>query len=469
MLRRFSTNFAIFSILLDGFLITLALYLSVYLRAFANRFSFVRPLSDLSRVPFELYLIFPLVWLVTLLVFNIYDGRKNIRVIDEFSSLTFGAFLATVTSAGVLYLTYRDISRFQFALFAITAFLFLLIWRSIIRTTVHRKYSKKIEMRKVLILGAGTAGRSVGQQIKKECMYGLQVVGYLDDNPKKQKEVDVVGDLDIARTIISSTQIDDVVVALPLSAHQRLNQIVSDLHDLPVRVWIIPDYFSLTLHKAGVFDFAGIPMLDLRAPALNEYQRMMKRSFDLFICVISFPFWLILMAIIAILIKLDSPGPVIFKQKRVGENGKLFTMYKFRTMEDHAEDKNHLVEIRDENGARILKRPNDPRITKIGNVLRQTSLDEIPQIINVINGDMSLVGPRPELPEFVDEYLPWQRKRFAIPQGMTGWWQVNGRSDRPMHLHTEDDLFYIQNYSIWLDLQIIARTFWVVLRRKGAY
>lgn len=469
MLRRFSTNFAIFSILLDGFLITLALHISVYLRDFANRFPFVRPLPELSRVPFELYLIFPIVWLVTLLVFNIYDGRKNIRVIDEFSSLTFGAFLATVTSAGVLYLTYRDISRFQFALFAITAFLFLLIWRSIIRNTVHRKYSKKIEMRKVLILGAGTAGRRVGEQIKKESMYGLQVVGYLDDNPKKQKEVDVVGDLDIARTIISSTQIDDVVVALPLSAHQRLNQIVSDLHDLPVRVWIIPDYFSLTLHKAGVFDFAGIPMLDLRAPALNEYQRMMKRSFDLFISLICFPFWLVLMGIIALLIKLDSPGPVIFRQKRVGENGKLFTMLKFRTMEEHAEEKNHLVETRDENGARILKRPNDPRITKIGKLLRQSSLDEIPQIINVMNGDMSLVGPRPEMPEFVDEYLPWQRKRFAIPQGMTGWWQVNGRSDRPMHLHTEDDLFYIQNYSIWLDLQIIARTFWVVLRRKGAY
>ena len=269
MLRRFSTNFAIFSILLDGFLITLALYLSVYLRAFANRFSFVRPLPELSRVPFELYLIFPIVWLVTFLVFNIYDGRKNIRVIDEFSSLTFGAFLATVTSAGVLYLTYRDISRFQFALFAITAFLFLLIWRSIIRTTVHRKYSKKIEMRKVLILGAGTAGRSVGQQIKKESMYGLQVVGYLDDNPKKQKEVDVVGDLDIARTIISSTQIDDVVVALPLSAHQRLNQIVSDLHDLPVRVWIIPDYFSLNTSQSRRFRFCRHSHAGLTCPGFE--------------------------------------------------------------------------------------------------------------------------------------------------------------------------------------------------------
>jgi exopolysaccharide biosynthesis polyprenyl glycosylphosphotransferase len=469
MLRRFSTNFAIFSILFDGCLITLALHLSIYLRQFANRFSFIRPLPQLSRIPLELYFIFPLVWLITLLVLNIYDGRKNIRVIDEFSSLTFGAFLATITSAGVLYLTYRDISRFQFALFAVTAFLFLLIWRSIIRTTVHRNYARKIKMRNVLILGAGSAGRNIGAAIKKESMYGLQVVGYLDDSPKKLKEADVVGDLELVREIVLGSKIDDVVIALPMSAHQRLNQIVSDLHDLPVRVWVIPDYFSLTLHKAGVFDFAGIPMLDLRAPALNEYQRMTKRGFDLLFSIFILPFWLILMGLIAIAIKLDSPGPVLFKQKRVGENGQLFTMIKFRTMEDHAEEKNRLVETRDVNGNRILKHPNDPRVTRLGKLLRKTSLDEIPQIINVLNGSMSLVGPRPELPDFVKEYLPWQRKRFTIPQGMTGWWQVNGRSDRPMHLHTEDDLFYIQNYSIWLDLQILVRTLGVVLRRKGAY
>ncbi len=402
-------------------------------------------------------------------VFNIYDGRKNFRVIDEYGSLTLAAFLASVTSAGVLYLTYRDLSRFQFGLFALLAFFLLLLWRGIVRVTIHRRHSRKMEMRNVLILGAGTAGRKIGDQISKESMFGLRVVGYLDDNPKKVKESDVVGNLDIAREIVRSSRIDDVVIALPMSAHQRLNQIVSDLHDLPVRVWVIPDYFSLTLHKAGVFDFAGIPMLDLRAPALNEYQRMTKRSFDLILTVLCFPFWLLAMALISLAIRLDSPGSAIFKQKRVGENGQIFTMLKFRTMRINAEEQRRMVEKRDENGNRILKQRDDPRVTRVGRLLRKTSLDEIPQLLNVLDGSMSLVGPRPELPDFVDEYKPWQRKRFAVPQGMTGWWQVNGRSDRPMHLHTEDDLYYVQNYSIWLDLQILARTFWVVLRRKGAY
>ncbi len=468
MLRRFSTNFAVFSVFVDGAFITLALYLSLWLRQFSNQFDFVKPIPA-TPVPPELYLFFPLVWVLTLLIFSIYDGRKNIRVVDEFATLSLASFFATIASAGVLYLSFRELSRFQFGLFALTAYILMILWRVIVRTTIHRRFAQKKEYRHVLILGAGTAGRRIGDQIQRGAMYGLHVIGYLDDDPNKHNHPDVVGDLTIAREIVQHSKIDDVVIALPGSAYQRLNQIVSEMHDLPVRVWVIPDYFSLTLHRAGVFDFAGIPMLDLRAPALDEYQRMVKRSFDLIVCLLTLPVTLPLIALLSVLIKADSPGPIIYKQKRVGENGRLFTMLKFRTMVSNADQLKHLAESRDQNGNRIHKSRSDPRVTKIGRILRQTSLDELPQIVNVLDGSMSLVGPRPEMPDLVDEYQPWQRKRFAVPQGITGWWQVNGRSDRPMHLHTEDDLYYVQHYSIWLDLQIIARTVWVVLRKKGAF
>lgn len=468
MFRRFSTNVAVFSIFLDGLLVALSLHLSIILREWANPLPYVQDLPR-QEIPLVLYIFFPLLWMLVLLVFNIYDGRKNIRVVDEFGSLTVACGMASVASAGILYFTFRDISRFQFGLFALLAFLILLSWRGIFRLTVYRKYARRVELRKVLILGAGSAGKRIGEQIHRESMYGLSVVGYLDDATDKLGKNGVLGDLSKVRALVRSQAVDDVVVALPMSAHQRLTQIIAELHDLPVRVWVIPDYFSLTLHKAGVFDFAGIPMLDLRAPALDEYQRMVKRAFDLVVCVMALPFVLPVMGIIALLIKLDSPGSVIFRQQRVGENGKLFTMLKFRTMVSNAEALRKQVERKDENGNRVLKQPHDPRVTRIGKFLRQTSLDELPQIFNVLDNSMSLVGPRPEMPDFVDEYQPWQRKRFAVPQGITGWWQVNGRSDRPMHLNTEDDLYYVQHYSIWLDLQILARTVWAVLRRKGAY
>jgi len=209
--------------------------------------------------------------------------------------------------------------------------------------------------------------------------------------------------------------------------------------------------------------------MDLRAPALSEYQRMIKRAFDLVVTLLLMPFVLPVFGLIAIAIKRDSPGPVFFRTIRVGENGRKFRMTKFRTMVVGAEKMQHTVAKLDANGNMIYKTPDDPRVTRVGRFLRRTSLDEFPQLFNVFKGEMSLVGPRPEMPELVEKYDLWQRKRFAVPQGMTGWWQINGRSDKPMHLHTEEDLYYVQHYSIWLDLQILVMTLWAVLRGRGAY
>jgi len=210
-------------------------------------------------------------------------------------------------------------------------------------------------------------------------------------------------------------------------------------------------------------------MLNLGDSAINNYQRMIKRPFDLFLGVPILILFLPLMGLTALIIFLLDGSPVLFRQKRVGENGKIFEMLKFRTMVRNAEELQSQVEKRDVDGNLIHKTKDDPRVTHTGKFLRRVSLDELPQLFNIHAGTMSLVGPRPEMPYLVDRYQPWQRKRFAIPPGLTGWWQVNGRSDKPMHLHTEDDLYYIQNYSIWLDLQIVVRTIWVVLIGKGSY
>jgi lipopolysaccharide/colanic/teichoic acid biosynthesis glycosyltransferase len=176
-----------------------------------------------------------------------------------------------------------------------------------------------------------------------------------------------------------------------------------------------------------------------------------------------------LMGLIALAIKRDSPGPALFRQTRVGEGGGLFTMLKFRTMHDGAEALQDAVSAQSADGHILYKHEDDPRVTRVGRWLRRTSLDELPQLFNILRGEMSLVGPRPEMPWLVEKYEPWQRKRFEVPQGLTGWWQVNGRADRPMYLHTEDDLFYIRNYSVWLDLRILWKTIQAVLLRRGAY
>lgn len=472
MIRRFSINFAIFSMFVDIAIIAFMLWLMAYLRPNMGYFETLPFIKEMRRpipLPWVLYFIFPLVWVSIMQFFSVYDGRKNLRIVDELTSLTLSAMLAGISLAGILYLSYRDVSRFLFVAFMVATYLILLFWRIPARQVYRWRNRKLGRIRRVLIAGAGIVGREVEAQMEK-FQQSILLVGFLDDDAlKRQVHDDILGPLDGARDLIRDHRIDDVVIALPLRAHDRMNRLLADLFDLPVRVQIVPDYFQWTLHRATVEDLAGIPLMDVRAPALTENQRLVKRIFDIFVTSLILIPALPLMGLIALAIWLDDGAPVFFNQKRAGENGRVFTVYKFRTMVRDAEKMRHMVEQVDEQGRLIHKRRGDPRITRVGVFLRKFSLDELPQFFNVIRGTMSLVGPRPELPYLVEKYEPWQRKRFAVPQGITGWWQIHGRSDKPMHLHTEEDLYYIQNYSIWLDIQILVQTFWIVLRGKGAY
>lgn len=469
MLRRFSVNFAIFSMVIDAGLTALALALAIEIRPLLPPtlpfIAYVGPYD----IHWSLYLIVAVIWVAAFLFSSVYDPRRIYKVVDETQSVVLAGSLAALLFAGVLYLAFRDFSRWALLTFLFFNLFLLLGWRFVARF-IFRIHGGRSRERRVLIVGAGEVGRRVGEMIGRYDWAGLHLVGYLDDDPQKRDGMlPILGRVHDAARVVAEAAIEDVVIALPQRAYSHINRLVLNLHQLPVHVRVIPDYFSLALYRAAVDDFGGMPMISLRDPALNDVQRMVKRLFDLAVGGVTTLLALPLLALIAVLVRLDSPGPVFFRQERLGENGRTFKMVKFRTMIAGAEELQEKINRVNDDGRLIFKRPDDPRITRIGRFLRRTSLDELPQLFNVLKGEMSLVGPRPELPWMVDQYEMWQHKRFAVPQGMTGWWQVNGRSDRPMHLYTEDDIYYVQNYSIWMDLYILIKTPWVVLRGKGAY
>lgn len=469
MNARFSLNTALLLAVADALIISAMLLLSVFVRPLL---SLVLPVSffapRLADIPMALRVVFPLVWVALLALFSVYDGRKTLRVVDEFTRITFSSLLAFISLAGILYLGSREISRVLFVFFLVATYLALLVWRILFRLLYQHLNRQNQQIRRVLIIGAGPVGLQVQKRLRHN--EALVFVGFLDDDPAKQSgDPQVLGGSAQTREIIQQRQVDDVVLALPMRAHARITEICASLQDLPLQIWIVPDYFQLSLHQAGLSDFAGLPMLDLRAPAIDEFQRVLKRLLDLTVILLILPPALALMALIALLIFIFDGRPILFIQKRAGENGRLFDFYKFRTMLRGADKMLSQVAKKDDTGRIIYKNQNDPRVTRLGRFLRRFSLDELPQLFNILKGDMSLVGPRPELPELVQKYQPWQRERFAVPQGLTGWWQIHGRSDKPMYLNTEEDLYYVKNYSFWLDIYILMKTFWVVIRGKGAY
>jgi exopolysaccharide biosynthesis polyprenyl glycosylphosphotransferase len=420
----------------------------------------------------QVFILVAIIWPIVFNSFSIYDGRRNATLIAELKNVMLATGTATLIFAGVLFFTFRGTSRGVFLLFFLIN-LFLLVNSRVLWWGYRYKAKNRIRNRlsNVLIIGAGEVGRQLQKNIEESNNFNLNFIGFLDDDPDKQKTYtyEIFGGVDDVRGVIKHYNVNDVILALPRYAHEKVNFLVSELHDIPVKVWVVPDYFALTLYKANMLEFAGIPMLDLRAPAINERQRIAKRLFDIVVTGFSLIILIPLFIIIAIIIKIDSRGPIFFRQQRVGENGQFFMMYKFRSMVPDADKYLKKMFHRDKTGNLVYKTESDPRITRAGKFLRRTSMDELPQLFNVLLGDMSLVGPRPEIPYLVEQYEPWQRKRFAVPQGITGWWQIHGRSDKPMHLHTEDDIYYVQNYSLLFDLKILLMTPAVVLSRKGAF
>ena len=468
MLRRFSINLAIITMIIDSLLVLAGISITTFVidRQLTNVVGIRAQFS-----PFT-FIVFPIIWWVIFLVGSLYDNRRNLRIVDELTSFLLLSLLATISLAGILYLAKLSVHRTDFLTFVVlTIFMQLLArigLRIAWRTNNHHANGNGIH--KILIIGAGGTGQRAAAEIQKfDSGSAIQIVGFLDDDPQKLNQPEVLGRVMDAQRVITDQHITGVLIALPDSAHKVREELIDILKRLLIDVWVIPDVFRLALYRPRLETFAGMPMLDLRAPAINDYQRLAKRIFDLFAASILVVFTSPIMLLIAILIRRDSEGPALFRQERIGENRKPFKMYKFRTMVQDADKLAGTVQHLDINGNILHKTPDDQRITRVGRFLRRTSMDELPQLYNVLKGEMSLVGPRPELPYLVENYQPWQYARFAVPPGLTGWWQINGRSNKPMHLHTEDDIYYVQNCTIWLDIQILLKTVIVVLFETGAF
>ncbi|MBI2845910.1 MAG: sugar transferase [Chloroflexi bacterium] len=471
MLRRTSENYIIFLLASDLGLTLFSLYLSTQIRL-ALPFGTPLPPRAVSLDP-PLYGLVFVIWLLAFLGFSVYDREKTLRAVDELQRVSVAVLAATLLFAGALYLTFREVSRLLFVYFFLIDLSALLLFRSLLRLVWRALGRPPQAWRRIIIVGAGNVGQELAQRLKGHGWAGIKLVGFLDDALDKVgrefESLPVLATLPDATKIIQEQKIDDVIFALPLHAHQEMVNAVAQFQRMPVRIYVVPDLFDLAFHRTTIEDLGGIPLVGLRDPVISGVQRVVKRLFDLVVAglllLLLSPFLLLLIA----LIRLDSPGAAIFKQQRVGEGGKLFWMYKFRTMVQDAEARMGEVLQVTEDQQILHKTKEDPRVTPMGRFLRRASLDELPQLLNVLKGEMSLVGPRPELPFMVDRYQPWQWKRFSVPQGLTGWWQVSGRSDKPMHLHTEDDLWYIQNYSLLLDIQILWKTIGAVIKGRGAF
>ncbi len=328
----------------------------------------------------------------------------------------------------------------------------------------------------VLVLGAGRTGELVARALQAAPGLGLRPVAFLGDDPAKPARVaglPVVGGVDLAPRLARESGITHALVAMPGAGRERLLQIVERYGTAFSHVLVVPDLFGLSSLWVAVRDLRGVVALEVRQQLLLPGPRVLKRVLDVTAAVVLGLLGLPLVALIALAVRLDSPGPVFFAQPRIGKGGRKFRAWKFRTMVRDAQEvldrylREH-PELREE-WERDQKLRHDPRVTRVGRLLRRASLDELPQLWNVLRGEMSLVGPRPIVDEEVARYGPRFTLYAQVLPGITGLWQVSGRNDTTYEERVELDSYYVRNWSVWLDLYILARTVWVVLTARGAY
>ncbi len=461
--------------------VDVVLSFAAFLLAYYVRYDLqiLRPVFEQNIASFDPYLPYVAIYTVWLLLNYRGDGLyKTVRGrpwLEEVWIIVNGATNATLIIMAVSFVLQPDVfSRLMLVYVAAFTVVLLSTTRVVQRLIRANLRTKGIGVQRVLVVGAGDTGQAVLRTMIARKELGYFPVGYVDENPDLGN-VDLgrlkgLGGLNNLRQVIRRHHVDLVVITLDWQQHDRIVQLVRTIQRAKADVRIVPEVFQLNLRQVQLENLDGIPLLGVTS--LSQFQgtgRLLKRALDLGLILMFSPILLMILILTALAIYLEDKGPVFYTQRRVGESGREFGMIKFRSMIPDAEKyRQELVEEL-KLDPRHPKIPDDPRITRVGRFIRRTSLDELPNLINVIRGEMSLVGPRPPTPDEVQLYDTWHRQRLNIVPGITGLWQISGRSDVPFDEMCLLDVYYIENWSVKLDIQILLMTLPRVLLRDGAY
>ncbi|HEU5249108.1 MAG TPA: undecaprenyl-phosphate glucose phosphotransferase [Thermoanaerobaculia bacterium] len=419
----------------------------------------------------EYFALFPFIAVLWPLVYyfhGLYQVRRNRSSVEEGFAVLVATGLASLLLIGITAFTRGfGYSRAVLALFFVSDVLLVFAGRTAIRRYLEEAWRHGYGVRRVLVVGAGRLGQAVVDKLSEHPEAGLRAVAFVDDDPDKQalayRGVPVVGGTAEVARVVEDRRVDAVFLALPLEAHRAMLDVLKDVARTVTDVRVVPDLLQYITFRAGVEDLDGLPVVHLTQVPLTGWMSLVKRTLDLAVALTALVLLSPLFAVIALAIRLSDGRPVFYRQRRMGLDGRPFEIVKFRSMRHGAED---------ELGP-TWAAPGDPRRTRVGQFLRRWSLDELPQLVNVVKGEMSLVGPRPERPEFVREFkekFPQYMLRHRVRAGMTGWAQVHGwRGATDLAKRIEYDLYYIENWSLALDVKILWLTVRYGLRHRNAY
>ena len=462
--------------------------LAAFILAYAIRFH--TGLIPITRglPPLRQYLnVLPFIAVVVPLGFylqGLYRLRRGRSRVDDFFAVFVGSILAVVFGVvGTLYVqsyvasdAARSIGAYQVSQLVWAVFITINVGltyssRELMREILERRWRAGIGLKRILIAGSGDLGRLVADKILEHRELGYQIVGFVDDRASGDhlgyRGLPLLGTLDEASEITARESVDHLYVALPPEQHVRMLELLEMTSREIVDVKVVPDLLQVIALRARLEDLDGVPVININDVPLQGFNALVKRVIDVAMSLSALLVLGLPLAVVAIFVKLTSRGPVFYRQERMGLDGKSFSIVKFRTMTPDAEARyEELAALSDTRGA-AFKMTHDPRITRIGRVLRKSSIDELPQLWNVLLGDMSIVGPRPAPPREVAAYDVWHRRRLSMKPGITGLWQVEARLDEEFDERARLDLTYIDRWSIWLDIKIIARTIPALVANPG--